>query len=101
MTTHEKWLLKEAARRSGLAKLLGCSAESLPDEAVEFANLMIRFERDACASAKAPPNHKLQPCRTGAFLSDQQYCFDKGWKMGAAAVRKEISRRTGIGGKKK
>lgn len=101
MNSYEKWVLKDAANRAGLHRLLSFSSHDMPDELVAFANIMIQHERDKCSAARAPNNHKLAPCGTGAFLSDQQYCFDKGWKMGAAAVRKEISRRTGIDGKKK
>lgn len=101
MNQYEAWVLKDAAQKSGLDRLMNSGLPSVPPEMLKFAEIIAQHERDACASAKAPCTHKLAPCGTGAFLSDQQYCFEKGWKMGAAAVRKQISRRTGIDGKKK
>lgn len=38
----------------------------------------------------APKPRKLQPCGTGAFLGDHQFCFEKGWREGIAAYRKML-----------
>lgn len=47
----------------------------------------------ACTKVQSGKPRSLQSCGTGALLGEQQYCFDKGWRDGAAAVRKNISAR--------
>lgn len=37
-----------------------------------------------------PPPRRLQPCGTGAFLSEQQYCYERGYRAGVKAARKAI-----------
>lgn len=50
-------------------------------------------EREACAKTRSPSPRQLQPVGTGALLGEQQYCFNKGWAEGAAAVRARIRAR--------
>jgi hypothetical protein len=63
----------------------------------EFAALILEYTRKIQAEAftkayqmKAGTPRQLSPVGTGALLSEQQYCFDKGWREGAAALRKKI-----------
>ena len=51
-------------------------------------------EREECSKVKAGQPRFLSQCGTGALLNEQQYCFDKGWKEGVAAVRKNIRARS-------
>lgn len=36
----------------------------------------------------APKPRKLSPVGSGSLLSEQQYCFEKGWKEGIASFKK-------------
>lgn len=57
-------------------------------DTVSNSELIETLERILRKSAPKP--RELSPCGTGAFLSDQQYCFDKGWREGIAAYRKML-----------
>ena len=59
-----------------------------------FADLVAEAEREACSKTRAPSPRRLSPIGSGALLNEQQYCFDKGWREGAAAVRKAILARS-------
>jgi hypothetical protein len=50
-------------------------------------------EREACAKTRAGKPRELKPVGRGAFLDEQQFCFDKGWREGAASVRAVIRAR--------
>lgn len=38
----------------------------------------------------APKPRELPRCGTGALHSEQQYCYEKGWKEAIAAYRKQL-----------
>ena len=52
-----------------------------------------KAEREACAKTRAGKPRELKPVGRGAFLDEQQFCFDKGWREGAASVRAAIRAR--------
>ena len=56
-------------------------------------------EREALSRIRAPKPRELPPVGTGALWSEQQFCFAKGYREGAAALRKAIRAR-GNGGEK-
>lgn len=62
-----------------------------------FAELVradaIAAEREACSRVKAAKPRKLKPVGRGMLLDEQQFCFDKGWREGAASVRAAIRAR--------
>ncbi len=58
-----------------------------------FANLVAAAERDACAKTRAGKPRELKPVGRGMLLDEQQFCFDKGWREGAASVRAAIRAR--------
>lgn len=53
----------------------------------------VAAEREACGRAKAGKPRELNPVGTGSLLGEQQFCFDKGWREGAASVRAAIRAR--------
>lgn len=55
-----------------------------------FAALVAAAEREACAKTRAGKPRELKPVGRGAFLDEQQFCFNKGWREGAASVRAAI-----------
>jgi hypothetical protein len=63
------------------------------DTLKRFAALVAAAEREACGRVKAKPSRQLKPVGTGALLDEQQYCFSKGWREGAASVRAAIRAR--------
>ena len=58
-----------------------------------FAALVAAAEREACGRVKAERPRKLKPVGRGMLLDEQQFCFDKGWREGAASVRAAIRAR--------
>jgi hypothetical protein len=50
-------------------------------------------EREACAKTKVGKPRELKPVGRGTLLDEQQFCFDKGWCEGVAAVRAAIRER--------
>jgi hypothetical protein len=50
-------------------------------------------EREACAKTKAGKPRELKAVGRGTLLGEQQFCFDKGWREGVAAVRAAIRAR--------
>ena len=54
---------------------------------------LILAEREACAKTKAGKPRELKPVGRGMLLDEQQFCFDKGWREGAASVRAAIRNR--------
>jgi hypothetical protein len=53
----------------------------------------ILAEREACAKTRAGKPRELKPVGRGTLLDEQQFCFDKGWREGAASVRAAIRAR--------
>ena len=51
-------------------------------------------EREACAKTKAGKPRELKAVGRGMLLDEQQFCFDKGWREGAASVRAAIRARS-------
>lgn len=47
----------------------------------------------ACTKTRADKPRQLPTCGTGALHSEQQYCFERGWREGAASVRRRIAMR--------
>jgi hypothetical protein len=58
-----------------------------------FADLVRADEREACAKTRAGKPRELKPVGAGMLLDEQQFCFDKGWREGAASVRAAIRNR--------
>lgn len=58
-----------------------------------FAALVAAAEREACGRIKAARPRKLKPVGRGMLLDEQQFCFEKGWREGAASVRAAIRAR--------
>ena len=56
-------------------------------------NAYVQAEREACAKTKAGKPRELKAVGFGTLLDEQQFCFDKGWREGAAAVRAAIRAR--------
>jgi hypothetical protein len=56
----------------------------------------VETEREACAKTKAGKPRELKPVGRGTLLGEQQFCFDKGWREGAASVRAAIRNRGNI-----
>jgi hypothetical protein len=50
-------------------------------------------EREVCAKTKAGKPRELKAVGRGTLLGEQQFCFDKGWREGAASVRAAIRNR--------
>lgn len=50
-------------------------------------------EREINSKTRPGTPRRLQPVGSGALLSEQQFCFDKGFMEGAAAVRAAIRAR--------
>ena len=94
MTTREEVIAAAKHLGLGWAARIG----GMEDFLVKFYNVAHesgrQAEREECGKTRAGTPRSLPPCGTGAFLADQQYCFDKGWKEGAASVRKNIRARS-------
>jgi len=59
----------------------------------EYEHSIAAEEREACAKTKAGKPRELKPVGRGMLLDEQQFCFDKGWREGAASVRSAIRAR--------
>jgi hypothetical protein len=59
-----------------------------------FAELVRADEREACSRMRAAKPRELKPVGRGILLDEQQFCFDKGWREGAASVRSAIRARS-------
>ena len=59
-------------------------------ELKRFEALVRADEREACAKTKAGKPRELKAVGRGTLLDEQQFCFDKGWREGVAAVRAAI-----------
>ena len=59
----------------------------------EYERSIAAQEREACAKTKAGKPRELKPVGRGILLHEQQFCFDKGWREGAASVRSAIRAR--------
>jgi hypothetical protein len=51
-------------------------------------------EREECGRVRAAKPRELKPVGRGTLLDEQQFCFDKGWREGAASVRAAIRARS-------
>lgn len=77
------------ARAAGLGDLI--ADEVIHDaELVAFFQAAYRQGLENAAKRRAAKPRTLPPCGTGALLGEQQYCFEKGWREGAASVRAAI-----------
>jgi hypothetical protein len=65
-------------------------------EIERFAELVRADEREACGRVRAAKPRELKPVGRGRLLDEQQFCFDKGWREGAASVRAAIRARSNI-----
>jgi hypothetical protein len=61
-----------------------------PEQLKAFEALVRADQREIDAKTKARKPRELKPVGRGAFLDEQQFCFDKGWREGAASVRAAI-----------
>ena len=61
----------------------------------EYENSIAAAGREACAKTKAGKPRELKAVGRGTLLGEQQFCFDKGWREGAASVRAAIRARGG------
>ena len=59
----------------------------------EYERSIAAAEREACGRVKAAKPRKLKSVGRGMLLDEQQFCFDKGWREGAASVRAAIRAR--------
>ena len=64
-----------------------------PEQLKAFEALVRADEREACAKTKVGKPRELKPVGRGTLLDEQQFCFDKGWREGVAAVRAAIRAR--------
>jgi hypothetical protein len=71
----------------------GLFQEYMP-EIHRLVELVRADEREACSRVKAAKPRKLKPVGSGSLLDEQQFCFDKGWREGAASVRSAIRARS-------
>ena len=71
----------------------GLFQEYMP-EIHRLVELVRSDEREACSRVKAAKPRKLKPVGRGTLLDEQQFCFDKGWREGAASVRSAIRARS-------
>lgn len=60
------------------------------EEVNAITELVRADEREICAKTKAGKPRKLKPVGLGTLLGEQQFCFEKGWREGAASVRLAI-----------
>ena len=67
--------------------------EVLERFAAIVAAMVAAHEREACAKARNAKPRQLPKVGTGALLDEQQFCYEKGWKEGVAALRKAIRAR--------
>lgn len=87
------------ARTENWATRLFPAAQFLmtPDELAKFAALVAEkaaaAELEACGKARAGKPRELPVCGFGSLYSEQQFCFEKGFREGAAAVRSAIRAR--------
>ena len=58
-----------------------------------FATLVAAAERESCSRMRAAKPRELKPVGMGTLLDEQQYCFNNGWREGAASVRAAIRAR--------
>ena len=58
-----------------------------------FEALIRADEREICSKTRATKPRELKPVGRGMLLDEQQFCFDKGWREGAASVRAAIRAR--------
>ena len=91
----------EMAREAGYMKTVQGGAEvsmASMDCLERFAELVradaIADEREACGRIRAKKPRELKPVGRGILLDEQQFCFDKGWREGAASVRSAIRARS-------
>ena len=85
----------EMAREAGLLYHIPFPSDSHVAVALHrFANLVRADEREACAKTKAGKPRELKAVGRGRLLDEQQFCFDKGWREGAASVRAAIRARS-------
>ena len=63
-------------------------------ELERFAELVRADERKVCSQTRAGKPRELKPVGCGTLLDEQQYCFDKGWRQGAASLRAAIRARS-------
>jgi hypothetical protein len=86
----------ELAREAGAIHIHGKPKEFAlvgNDSLKAFEALARADEREACAKTKAGKPRELKPVGRGTLLGEQQFCFDKGWREGAASVRAAIRAR--------
>ena len=79
----------DMAREAGADTLMYWDIEKLK----RFGSLVRADEREACAKTRAGKPRELKPVGRGMLLDEQQFCFDKGWREGAASVRAAIRNR--------
>jgi hypothetical protein len=63
------------------------------DSLKAFEALVRADEREACAKTRAGKPRELKAVGRGSLLDEQQFCFEKGWREGAASVRAAIRAR--------
>ena len=91
---HEAGLIVDA-NQSGFDAVLAFEALVRADERDRAMreNAYVQAEREACAKTKAGKPRELKAVGLGTLLGEQQFCFDKGWREGAASVRAAIRAR--------
>jgi hypothetical protein len=81
----------EMAREAGMQD---CTCNGTLGCLERFAELVRADEREICAKTKAGKPRELKAVGRGILLGEQQFCFDKGWREGAASVRAAIRARS-------
>jgi hypothetical protein len=86
----------DMAREANLAKYGNGLREGVTtfiDALKAFEALVRADEREANSKARAGKPRKLPRRGMGMLHGEQQYCFEMGWKEGAASVRAAIRAR--------
>ena len=86
-------MAREAGFEVGKVFVDGVLVDAATTELKAFVALVRADEREACTKTKAGKPRELKPVGRGMLLDEQQFCFDKGWREGAASVRAAIRNR--------
>ena len=84
----------EMAREAGIGDSHGHMIRHELPNLERFAELVRADEREVCSRMRAAKPRELKPVGRGTLLDEQQFCFDKGWREGAASVRSAIRARS-------
>jgi hypothetical protein len=87
-------MAREAGIKFSPAQFSGVLEAEIDEFSLKDFEALIRAdEREACAKTKVGKPRELKPVGRGTLLDEQQFCFDKGWREGVAALRAAIRAR--------